>query len=71
MSQDRVGVWSNERTEVQAVAEARFWRVGRVSFGARFGTVCFGGVGADRFEPTVDRSKLVLSGQYNAAHRHE
>jgi len=60
MSQVRVSVWPNERTEVQAVTEGGFGGICRISFRARSGAVYFGDVGADRFEPTVGRSKLVL-----------
>lgn len=61
MTEVRVCVWSNERTEVQAVAEGRVGEIMRVGLGTGFGTVCFGNVGADGFEPTVDGSKLDLN----------
>jgi hypothetical protein len=61
MSEVRVCVWSNERTEVQAVAEGRVGGIMRVGLGAEFDAVCFGDVGADGFEPTIDASKLILN----------
>jgi hypothetical protein len=70
MSEAGVCVGSNEGAEVQEVAEGWVRRIGRVSFGAEFGTLYFGDVRADRFEPTIGRSKLVLNVQRNAIHEH-
>jgi hypothetical protein len=61
MSETGVCVRSNKRAEVQEVAEGRVGQIGRISFRARFDAVYFGNVGADRFKPTIERSKLVLN----------
>lgn len=71
MSEAGVCVRSNERAEVQEVAEGMVRRIGRISLGARFGALYFGNVGTDRFKPTIERSKLVLNVQENAAHKHQ
>jgi hypothetical protein len=67
MSEVRICVCSNEGPKVQAAAEGGFGGIGRIDFGAGFGAVCFGDVCADRFESTIDSSKLVLNVQYNSA----
>lgn len=70
MSETGVCVRSNERAKVQEIAEGRVRQIRRISFGAGFGAIYFGDVGADRFEPTIERSKLVLNVQHDA-HKHQ
>lgn len=63
MPQRDVGVWPNQRSEVNTVADA--WTCGRtrggVCSGSRFGAIVLGDGATDRFENVFSRAKLLTS----------